>query len=566
MGNVRGGDFEQVHLTRFWDVHLTSDNYGGMKPPGSRTTFYGFAVIALLIMIVACFNFMNLATARATLRAREISLRKTVGATRAQLIVQFLSEAVLMSLVSLVVALALVEVLLPVYDEFLDRPIAFSYMVDWPFLSDFVGSAIVAGLLSGVYPALVLSGFRPATVLKTSSGSQTGSGLMRMLLVVSQFAVSIGLGIAAIVVFSQIRFARNVELGFDRDGIVVLRGMRVLTTAASESFARALRGSPEIVNVAMSNGVPFSLFNVSNLPVHIQGTTQLIGAHILNISPDYPLLYGIRLVSGRLLSTAHGEDVFSSYPFFPPSSGPDPDANRNALINEEAARRFGYTAREAIGKTIAAGSGHVKIVGVLADSKIDGLQESVTPTVYVDYPDINTLLSIRIRGDRVPHTLSFIDKTWTSFAPGSAIQRYFLTDAFDNLFKSDEKQGAMFGVFVCIAIVIACLGLFGVAAFTAERRTREIGIRKVFGARTRDIVQLLLWQFTIPVLLANVIAWPVTYYYLHHWLEGYAYRITLNPLYFLAAGITALGIAWITIIAHAIRVARANPIVALRYE
>jgi putative ABC transport system permease protein len=558
----RGSGIEQFRLTQFWDVHLTSDNYGGMKPPGSWTAVYGFAIIALLIIVVACFNFMNLATARATLRAREISLRKTLGATRPQLIVQFLGEALLMALVSLVIALALVEVLLPLCDAFLNRPITFNYLIDWGLLITIVASAIISGLLSGIYPALVLSGFRPASILKGSVSTQTGSGLIRMALVVWQFSVSIGLGIAAIVVFSQIRFAHNMDLGFDRGGIVVLRGITTLTPSASESLALALRTNPEIADVALSNAVPFDLFNVANVPVQTPGMSQSFTAHLVNISPEFPSLYGMRLLAGRLLSTAHGEDVFTSYPF----AGPGADAGRNVLINGEAARRFGYTAEEAIGKTIDLGAGHVKIAGVLGDSMIDGVRESVLPAVYADYPGANTLLSVRIHGGRVSDTLSYIDKTWTSFAPGSAIQRYFLSDTFDDLFKSDEKQGAMFSLFVGIAILIACLGLFGVAAFTAERRTKEIGIRKVFGARTQDVLRLLLWQFSVPVLIANAIAWPIAYYYLHHWLESYAYRISLNPLYFLAAGAIALAIAWATIFAHALRIARASPIFALRYE
>ena len=564
---LRASELEQFQLTRFWDVHLTSDNLGGMKPPGNRTTVYGFAIIALLIMVVACFNFMNLATARATLRAREISLRKAVGgATRAQLIVQFLGEALLLALISLIVALALVEILTPIYDVFLDRPITFKYRGDWPLLLAIVASAILAGLLSGIYPALVLSGFRPAAVLNTSASARSGSGLIRMALVVCQFAVSIGLGIAAIVVFSQIRFARNIDLGFDRDGIVVLRGITTFTAAKAESFGRALKANPDIVDVALSNAVPFDLFNVSNIPVQIQGNPQSFTAHIVNVSPEFPSLYDMRLLAGRLLSTTHGEDVFSSYPFYPAASAPDADAGRNVLINREAARRFGYTAEEAVGKTIVAGTGHVTVAGVLEDSKIDGLSESVLPAIYGDYPNANTLLSIRIRNSHVPDTLSFIDKTWQAFAPGSAIQRYFLNDTFDNLFKADEKQGVMFSLFVGIAIVISCLGLFGLAAFTAERRTREIGIRKAFGARTQDVVRLLLWQFSIPVLIANTIAWPIAYYYLHHWLESYAYRISLNPLYFIAAGAVALTIAWLTIFAHALRIARASPILALRHE
>jgi putative ABC transport system permease protein len=563
---MRGSESEEVRLTRFWDVHLTSDKFGGMKPPGSWTTIYGFTAIALLIMVVACFNFMNLATARATLRAREISLRKVVGATRSQLIVQFLGEAILMAVVSLVIALALVEVLLPVYGAFLNRPIAFHYLANWPLLMWIVAAACIAGLLSGVYPALVLSGFRPAAALKTSASTETGSTLLRMALVVGQFSVSIGLGIAAIVVFSQISFARNIDFGFDRNGVVILRGIRVLTATATESFAQALRANPAIVDLALSNAAPFDLFNLNHVPVQIQGTSQPFTAQIVNIDPEFPLLYGMRLLSGRLLSAAHGEDVFSGYPFYPRDSALDTDAGRNVLVNAEAARRFGYNAEEAIGKTIIGGKGRVTIVGVLADSKIDGVREAISPAVYADYPDGNTLLSIRIHGGRDPDTLAFIDKTWASFAPGAAIQRYFLNDTFDNLFKSDEKQGVLFSLFVGIAILISCLGLFGVAAFTAERRTKEIGLRKVFGARTLDIVKLLLWQFSIPVLIANAIAWPIAYYYLHHWLESYAYRISLNPLYFLTAGAVALLIAWVTIFAHALRIARASPIFALRYE
>jgi len=566
LGGVRITELEEFRLTRFWDAHLTSDNYGGMRPPGSRATVHGFAAIALLIMIVACFNFMNLATARSTLRAKEIALRKAVGATRWNLIIQFLGESVLMAFVSLTVSLTLIEILLPRYDAFLGRPITLNYLVDWPILTAITATAVVAGLLSGLWPALVLSSFRPADAMKTGPSTQSGSGVTRMALVAGQFSVSIGLGIAALVVFSQTAFARHIELGFDRDGIVVLRGIKTLTAPASESLSRALRSNPQIVNAALSNAVPFDLFSVDNLPVQVQGKSQPITAHIINISPEFPSVYGMRLAAGRLLSHDHGEDVFKGYPFFHNPAAPDADDGRNVLINAETARHFGFTAEEAVGKALSGGNGHVIIAGVLADSKIDGLRQSESPAVFVDYPSRNTLLSIRIRGERIPETLAYIDKTWHSFTPGSVVQRYFLNDAFDSLFQSDEKQGVMFAIFVGIAISIACLGLFGVAAFTAARRTKEIGLRKVMGARTIDIVGLLLWQFTIPVLIANAIAWPIAYFYLHRWLENYAYRISLNPRYFLTAGLVALAIAWITIVAHALRAAGGSPIVALRYE
>jgi len=208
----------------------------------------------------------------------------------------------------------------------------------------------------------------------------------------------------------------------------------------------------------------------------------------------------------------------------------------------------------------------VNIVGVLGDVKFEGAREPVKPTVYFDDKSDARWLSVRISEQAVPAMLTSLDKSWRAFAPTTYLEHYLLNDVFGTLYQSDERQGVMFGVLVGIAIFIACLGLFGVAAFTAARRTKEIGIRKVFGARTRDVLQLLLWQFSIPVLIANVIAWPVAYYYLHHWLESYAYRVRLSPLYFLAASLTAMAIAWTTIIAHALRVARASPITALRYE
>ena len=537
-----------------------------MRPAGSWTTVYGFSVIALLILLVACFNFMNLATARATLRAREISLRKAVGATRRQLILQFLAEAVVTAIVALVLALALVEVLLPAYDKFLDRPIIFHYPSDWQLLLSIIGAAIVAGLVSGIYPALVLSRFQPAAVLKSNASGQTASGLTRMVLVVLQFSVSIGLGIAVIVVFRQIDFARHYDLGFDRDDIVVISGGRKLTTVARASFCQALGESPAVVAVSQSSAVPFES-NYASAKIQTQGNAQSLIFRKMDISPEFPVLYHMSLLAGRQLSMSHGEDELLENPFAPtPPQSQEAPRRRNILINAQAARRLGWTAAEAVGKTILFNDMSVEIVGVLADPKMDGVRDVVQPMVYVYYPGENSVISVRIRGTAVPAALSHIDRTWHTFVPSAPIHRYFLNDSFDNQFKPDEKQGTMFAVFVCIAITIACLGLFGVAAFTAARRTKEIGLRKVFGARTRDIVRLLLWQFSVPVLIANVIAWPVAYYYLHRWLESYAYRIALNPLDFLAAAVIALAIAWLTIIAHAVRIARASPILSLRYE
>lgn len=556
--SARGSQLLEMHLIPFADVHLSSAGYhDNMTPAGSWAAIYGMAAVGVLILLIACFNFMNLATARAMLRAREIALRKCVGASRRQVIIQFLGESMLMALCALALALAIAEILLPAYDGFLERPIAFHYLGDWPLSFTILSVAIAAGLISGSYPALVLSGFRPAAVLRTNNSGQAGTGRLRVVLVVLQFSVSIGLRIAAIVVFRQISFARNIDLGFHQSNIVVLSAFE-LTPNSRERLAQTLRSYPGVLATALSSAAPFMNDNALGV-VQLPGQPDVISVNKIMISPEFPRLYDIPLIAGRLFSESHGEDTLSNGTV-PANEG------HNVLLNVAAAARFGYTPQQVIGKTILYSGNHVKVVGVVGNVKMEGAREPVKPTVYFNDPGGTWVLSVRLDGQDIPGALTFIDKTWHAFAPATFLGRYFLSDGFGTLYRSDEKQGVMFSICVAVAILIACLGLFGIAAFATQRRTREIGIRKVFGGRTRDIVRLLLWQFSIPVLIANVIAWPVAYYYLHHWLEGYAYRITLNPLYFVASGTAALGIAWITVLGHAMRVSRGSPILALHYE
>lgn len=551
-------ELQQYRLTPFLDVHLASDKYGGMSAGGSWTTVYGLGAIALLIVLIACFNFINLSTARATLRAREIALRKLVGAARRQLIAQLLLEAVLTALVSLAIALALAEVLLPAYDRFLERSIGISYVNDWRLLAALVGGTIAVGLVSGAYPGVVLSAFRPAATLKPGVRELRTSGLLRSGLVVAQFAISIALGIATLVIFRQVDFVRKFDLGFNRDGVVIVRGISQLTPSARKSFAATLGIDRQLLDMAYSNAVPFSLWGLGAESIRAAGKTQVVTAYLLNAEPAFFSLYGARLISGRFLSEDRGEDVSSRAAF------------RNVLINATGARRLGLTPGDAVGKKVDfIGHGTLTIVGVLNDMKLRGMKDAVSPVLYYfdpSDPQAMTMLSIRARGGRLEDTLAFIDRTWHAFVPGAAIDRYFLNDAFDSLFQSDEKQGEMLGLFVAIAIFIACLGVFGVVVFTAERRMKEIGVRKISGASVTDIMWLVLWRISIPVLIANIVAWPLAYHYLRQWLDGYAYRISLSPFYFLAAGAAALLIAWAVVFAHTLHLARTNPVHALRYE
>jgi putative ABC transport system permease protein len=549
------------HLTPFLEDHLSTDQFGGMTPPGSWTIVYGFSVIGVLILLLACFNFTNLATARAMMRAREISLRKVVGATRRQVMVQFLGESILTALIALVLALALAEMLLPSFGRFLNLPIAFHYLHDWLLLLFILVIGLLTGLLSGVYPALVLSGFRPVVALRMNGSNQRGAGLTRTALVVLQFAVSIGLGIAALVIFAQISFARSVDLGFRREGIVVL-DTSLLPTKVTRSVALALRASPAISTTAFSQSVPLDN-NHNNWPVRLPGSPTSQMFVMKPASPEFMHVYGIQLLAGRFLSEERASDAVDPTDL---TSG-KVSSPVNVLINASAAHRLGFTPEQAVGKTVIVQAGQVTVVGVVADVKEDGPSHPVDARIYSYWTHSDgSNLSVLIRDGRMREALAFIEHTWRAFAPSLALQWHFLDEDYNKQFQNDERQGTIFDLFVGIAIFIAALGLFGLAAFSTERRTKEIGLRKTFGAKTKDIILMLLWQFSIPVLIANVIAWPVAYYYLHHWLEGYAYRISLNPLYFVGAGAAALVIAWATVIVHAAHVARANPIHALRYE
>jgi putative ABC transport system permease protein len=559
---VPGSKLLDTTLTPFRDAHLTTDRYGAMKPPGSWTTLYGMGVIGVLILLVACFNFMNLATARATMRAREISLRKVMGARRGQLVVQFLGEAVLTALIALVAAFALAEALLPAYGQFMGRPLSLHYLADWPLTLAIAGVAVLAGLLSGLYPALVLSGFRPAATLRANTSGRSGSGRLRAALVILQFAVSIGLGIGALVVFQQIQFARSIGLGFNRDNIVFTGTAGRLTEDGVKSFMQTLERGPGILQVARTSFQPFA-GNNSVLPIQRPGDASFLSPNHISVSEGYFRLFNIKILAGRALTdNREGDNFYES------QVGVDPVKNEghNLMVNVSLARALGYGANDIIGKTFVVGKSHMRVVGVVADTLTEGVRQRALQTAYVH--NVNNLpnIVIQIAPGHEQEALAYIARTQRSFVRGVALGRVLLNDLYNRLYLGDERQGAIFAIFVSLAIFIASLGLFGLAAFTAGRRTREIGIRKVFGARDRDIVTLLLWQFSIPVLIANLIAWPIAWYYLHHWLEGFAYRISLNPFYFAGVGLAALLIAWATILGHAVRMARANPIHALRYE
>ena len=552
---LTGDQILQPLLVRLKDIHLEGTGHG------SWTTVYGFITIAILILAIACFNFINLATTRALMRAREVGLRKVLGASRRQLIIQFLSESLLNAVLALAIALAAVELLTQSYDRLVGRPITFQSSANWSFILMVASVTILVGFLSGIYPAFVLSSFRPATALRTGLNRRSGSGLLHTSLVVLQFAISIGLGIATLVVFAQVRYGQRVTLGFNHNNIVVLSGLYHVPEVRRASLVQHLRTSPDVIAVTQSSAVPFG-HNWQGTAVSTAATAHGTLMRILSASPSFYRFYGIKLLAGRVLSSSRGLDVMHGKPYGPISAG------KNILVNAAAAHELGLSPQQAVGRIAYVGPSHTpaRIVGVVQNTRFRGPFGKVDPTVYIDRPYSGFTISIRLKSDDLPQALAFIDRSWHEYAPNFAVRRHFLNARFVSLFTTYRRQGSMFVTFVVIAISIACLGLFGLVAHAAERRTKEIGVRKTFGAKTPDVMGLLLWQFSLPVLLSNVIAWPVAWYYLHGWLQGFATRVSLSPLYFLAAGLIALVIAWVTIAAHAFHMARANPVESLRYE
>jgi putative ABC transport system permease protein len=381
-------------------------------------------------------------------------------------------------------------------------------------------------------------------------------------LVLLQFAVSIGLGIAAITVFQQIDFVRQVDLGFRRDNIVVTSTGGRLSKEGVDTFIQTLEKGPGIVAVTQSSMTPFNYGN-DVLPVQKPGAAQFLSPNHFSVGPNYFDFYGIEILAGRALTDKRADDVFHD----PAEEGAAArNEGQNVMVNASLARALGHTPSDVVGRTFIFGKSHMTVVGVAADILFDGARTPAAQTVYVHAPGRRHALSIRVHPERQQEAMAYIERMSRTFIPNVALSRSFLNDRYERLFQGDTRQGQIFAVFVAIAILIACLGLFGLAALIAGRRTREIGIRKVFGARNRDVILLLLWQFSIPVLLANLVAWPLAWYYLQGWLQGFAHRIELSPLYFIGAGLAALLIACTTVFTHAWRVARTSPVQALRTE
>jgi len=569
---IQAKDFISLTPQPLRSIHLDTRWAGTISVPTDTTLMSAFLGIAILILVIASINFMNLATARASLRAREVGLRKTFGALRSQLIVQHTVEGVLVTLIALFLALCFVELSLTGFNALLQRELDIGYWDEPMITLGVIGAVCLIGALSGLYPAFVLSSFRPVTVLKASAPQSSGGfGGVRFLLVVVQFAVSVGLMIATAVVFAQTTYARSIDLGFNSDNLLFVFGTNVPpVNQQKDVLEQRVKQHPGVRDATFSSFVP-TLANEANVIVKQPGSTSTEPTIIrqMNVALDFFDVYGVPVVAGRSFSEDYPTDI-SVLP-----NGQNPGRGGAAMLNEAAIARLGYaSAEDALGKQliIPAGQGGqentLTIVGIVSDFHMQSIRIPIYPTIYFVIPQGHGTMTVRLTGQDVGGALRHIEDIWRDMAPEVPFASAFFDTTFANQYQQEESQGRLFAGFAGLAVFVACLGLFGLAAFTAERRTKEIGIRKVLGARISDIVTLLLRQFSVPVVIGNLLAWPIAGYLMIDWLSGFAYRL---PDYTVAvaavlAGALSLAIAWITVIAHAYRVARANPGRALRYE
>ncbi len=572
--DAKASDFIQLSAMSVKDLHLKSVGFGAMRARGSLDRVVVFSVIAGLILLIATINFMNLSTARSSLRAKEVSMRKVLGARRTQLVAQFLGESVLISLIAFVMALALVELLLSPYNHLLSKTLALSYLsTDLLML---LGIAILVGLAGGLYPAFVLSGFRPALVLKANKSTEISASVrLRAVLVILQFSVSIGLFVCTAVVYDQMRYIQNMDLGYNKENLLMLGNIgQEAAKHKQEMILDELRNHAQILSITRSSETPDTRHR-SNILVRtndIAATDPIIIKPIF-VGYDFFETYRIPVVAGRTYDRARSDE--------PPGLEEvraGTTKTGKAVINQAAVNKLGFSSSEdAIGKLLFRRVNLppdetemvLEIIGVVHDAHFESLHSSIVPEIYPlrrDAEEFNSF-SLRYTGD--PHKLlNDIKALWQREIPTVPFSYRFVDELAASGYGAEAGQAKIFALFSFLAIVVACLGLYGLASFSAERRTREIGIRKVMGAGVVDVVKLLLWQFSKPVVVSNILAWPIAFYSMSVWLERFAYHVSkMDILLFCGiAGMVALLIAWSTVSTISCRIAREKPVRALRYE
>lgn len=543
-----GNNFEYL-LQPLHDIHLKSDNYGGYETEGDITYVYIFTAIAAFILALACINFMNLSTARSANRAKEVGIRKVMGSFRAQIIYQFISESILITFLAGLIGLGLATVVIPFFNDFADRQMELSFVTNLPLV--LVGSMVV-GFLAGLYPAFFLSAFSPAKVLKGNLSTGMKSGALRKVLVSFQFFVSILLIIGTFSILNQLTYIQNKKLGFEKDQVMVVHNAFMLRDN-TQAFRNALLQNSEIENVAYSSFLPTTSSRSNTVFFPDAVIDQEKGVLSQNWSVDYEYLdvFGLEISDGRFFSKEYATDSTAM------------------VINETAAKMFGIESLE--GAVIgdfnddASGLDRYTVVGIVKDFHFESLKDKIRPVI-MRLGNSTGLASLKVNSGNMQATMDRVETSWNEMAPGQPFEYSFLDDRFTNMYQAESKLGNIFSVFAGLAIVIACLGLFGLAAFTAQQKTKEVGIRKVLGASMVQLIYLMSREVSILIMISFVVASGLGWLGVDWWMQSFSYRPPINLGVFLLAGAGAFVIALLTMSYQSVKVAVANPVKALRNE
>lgn len=534
------------HLQSLSDIHLHSKFMADVPGHGNAQYVTVFVGIAIVILLVACINFMNLATARSARRAKEVGLRKVAGAVRIQLIGQFLGEAILVSFMALILALVIVWLSLPAVNEQVGKHLVID-VSDRVMVAGFLGITLLTGLLSGSYPALFLSGFTPIKTLKKDTRGGAGGVMFRNVLVVLQFVISIVLLVGTAIVYQQLNFIRSKDLGFDKENLLWVK-MRDDIDKKINPAKAALAADPLTANFSIGSDVPTNLVS-GTMGVEWPGqdkTKQIIFA-TLHVDENFIDVYNMQLIAGRHFNRDCVGDT------------------TNLILNEKAVEAMGMTLESAINQPVTMWQQKGKIVGVVKNFNFKPLQQTVEPLIMRP----NTwggVIVVKANPNRTSETIAALEKVWNQVNPLYPFSYAFVDQDLENLYKSEKQIGSLFTVFAFLAIFISCLGLYGLSAYIAEQRTKEIGIRKALGASLPGIVYLLIRKFVVPVLIAMIVAAPLAYYAMDKWLQAFAYHVSFDWLFVLLAGIVSTAVSLLTVSYESIRAARVNPMRSLREE
>jgi putative ABC transport system permease protein len=538
--------YPTLMLEKFRDVYLRSTRDGSKK--GNINNVYTFSIIAVFILLIACFNFINLTTARSAERAKEVGIRKVVGAGKPQLTRQFIGESVLLCMIAYLFTLSVAAILLPSFNMLAGKTINTGIFQDLKFVGLLFLSSVGIGLLAGLYPALVLSSLKPISVLKGRFSTGAKGILLRKGLVISQFTPSIILIISTIIVYNQLNFMRGQDLGFSKDQMMVINSNG---DPAKESFIHAVESIPGVKSVSMASSVPGggnpgAYSQIQN----VKGEMQIANLDLYFVDFDYLKQFNIKMAAGRMFSRSFMTDTTQSM-----------------ILNESAVKLFGYRSpQDAVGRNFDQWGRKGKIIGVMKDFHFRSLQEEIKPLSMRIEPNGCDLVTIKVSATQLPSTISAIEKNWNTLIPARPFSYYFLDEFFDRQYQSEQRFGKLFLNFAVLAIIISCLGLLGLASYNTMQRTREIGIRKVLGASVPNIVNLLTKDFLKLVAIAIIIASPIAWFAMHNWLQDFAYRIPITWWVFAVAAFSATFIAVITVSFQAIKAAVSNPVNSLRTE